>query len=48
MSPRGGKLPPMPRYGERFTRYIERVTAIRRPGVKDPARRPKPKKRRKP
>ena len=37
--------PPMP--GERFTRYIERVTAIRRPGVKDPARRPEPKTRRK-
>ena len=47
MSPRGGKLPPLPRYGERFTAYLARVTGIRRPGsVTDPGRRPEPKKRR--
>ena len=26
VSPRGGKLPPLPRYGERFTKYLVRVT----------------------
>ena len=46
MRPRD-ELPPPMRKGEPFTRYIERVTAIRRPGVTDPGRRPKPKTRRK-
>ena len=35
MSPRGGELPPMPLYGERFTAYLIRVLGLRRP--------PKPK-----
>ena len=36
-------LPPLPLKGERFTAYLERVTAIRRPGATDPGRRPQPK-----
>ena len=39
-------LPPLMRKGEPFTEYLVRVTAIRRPAVTDPGRRPKPKKRR--
>ena len=39
-------LPQPMRKGEPFTKYLVRVTAIRRPGVTDPGRRPQPKKRR--
>ena len=50
VSPRGGKLPPIPRYGERFTALQLDGTrdndSSARLRVTDPGRRPKPKKRR--